>query len=132
MYLQMHEIQDTQRSDELMFDRSFKLSKKYFSLLQFLKLASKSVEEPASNFEASHRHFFEIVTSAARNIHDEEWNGVKDRWNHVATSVGEATRRIQDRIEHLIEEVKTHQESVRNVLLERWYCHLQQPSLILL
>ncbi|OBR11579.1 hypothetical protein CH63R_03875 [Colletotrichum higginsianum IMI 349063] len=112
--IQMHEIQDTQRLDELMFDRSFKLSKKYFSLLQFLKIASKSVEEPASNFGASHRHFLEIVASAAQNIHDEEWDGVKDRWNHVATSVGEATRRIQDRIEHLIEEVKTHQESMFN------------------
>ncbi|WQF79390.1 hypothetical protein CDEST_04404 [Colletotrichum destructivum] len=112
--IQMHEIQNTQRLDELMFDRSFRLSKKYFSLLQFLKLASKSVEEPTFNFEASHRHFLEIVTSAAQHVHDEEWNGVKDRWNHVATSVGVATRRIQDRIEHLIEEVKTHQESMFN------------------
>ncbi|KAJ0158918.1 hypothetical protein CTA2_10634 [Colletotrichum tanaceti] len=113
--LLMHEIQDTLRLDNLMFDRSFKLSKKYFSVLQFLKLASKSVEEPASSFEASHRHFLELlVTSAAQNTHSDEWRGVKDGWDHVAASVGVATRRIQGRIEHLMEEVKTHQESMFN------------------
>ncbi|KAI3543510.1 hypothetical protein CSPX01_06166 [Colletotrichum filicis] len=109
-----HEIQDTHRLDELMFDRSLQVSKRYFSLLQFLKLASNSLEETASNFEANHRHFLEAVSSATQIIRDDELNGVKESWKYVAESISASTKRLQGRVNQQIEDLKVHQESMFN------------------
>lgn len=118
----MHEIQDTHRLDELMFDRSLQVSKRYFSLLQFLKLASNSLEETASNFEANHRHFLEAVSSATQTIRDDELNGVKESWKYVADSISVSTKKLQGRVNQQIEELKVHQESVSNIVPVKFYC----------
>ncbi|KAK1516675.1 hypothetical protein CPAR01_16291 [Colletotrichum paranaense] len=110
----MHEIQDTHRLDELMFDRSLQVSKRYFSLLQFLKLASNSLEETASNFGANHRHFLEAVSSATQTIRDDELNGVKESWKYVAESISVSTKKLQGRVNQQIEDLKVHQESMFN------------------
>ncbi|KAK0377594.1 hypothetical protein CLIM01_05073 [Colletotrichum limetticola] len=112
--IQMHEIQDTHRLDELMFDRSLQVSKRYFSLLQFLKLASNSLEETASNFGANHRHFLEAVSSATQTIRDDELNGVKESWKYVAESISVSTKKLQGRVNQQIEDLKVHQESMFN------------------
>ncbi|KXH35048.1 hypothetical protein CNYM01_07834 [Colletotrichum nymphaeae SA-01] len=110
----MHEIQDTHRLDELMFDRSLQVSKRYFLLLQFLKLASNSLDEAASNFEANHRYFLEAVSTATQTIRDDELNGLKESWKYVAESISVSTKKLQGRVNQQIEELKVHQESMFN------------------
>ncbi|KAK1622911.1 hypothetical protein BDP81DRAFT_454926 [Colletotrichum phormii] len=113
--IQMHELQDARRLDELMFDRSFEVSRRYFSMLQFLQLASKSLQKPIASFEAAHRHFTSQVTSNAQNPRGRGWTDIMSNWEKVARSVSTVTANLRSRVDQQIEQVKSHQESFPRV-----------------
>ncbi|KXH42840.1 hypothetical protein CSIM01_05948 [Colletotrichum simmondsii] len=77
-------------------------------------LSPESLQETASNFAANHMHFLEAVSSATQTIRDDELNGVKESWNYVAESINVSTKKLQDRVNQQIEELKVHQESMFN------------------
>ncbi|KAG7052989.1 hypothetical protein JMJ77_0000082 [Colletotrichum scovillei] len=80
-------IQDRERLDQLMFDKSFELSKKYFSVLKFLELASKSSEDPKSNFEAMRGRFDAVMTRSTRYPDLEGYDTTKGNWERVTQSI---------------------------------------------
>lgn len=108
----MHEFQDRERLDQLMFDKSFELSKKYFSVLKFLELASKSSEDPKSNFEAMRGRFDAVMTRSTRYPDLEGYDTTKGNWERVTQSISEVTGKLQNRVDQQTKRIRSHQESV--------------------
>lgn len=105
----MHELQSFDTTKQLMFDKSFNLSRKYFTLLQILRLSSELVEDPNATFKSLRREF----DITARFQHGDYTRKLsREYWDRADAKIDGAFERVRNRMNRKIEEIKSLRDGV--------------------
>ncbi|OTB06099.1 hypothetical protein M426DRAFT_9921 [Hypoxylon sp. CI-4A] len=100
--------------DGLMFDESFQLSKKYFTVLQLFRIISDFVDESVRDQKSIRRKWLEDKTRFRLNLSRDELASIERNWDTVISSMEMRAGRLLDRINRNTEAVKSLRDGLFN------------------